>query len=92
MREDAVFDVDGQLVFAGRCWSAYRRVDIGDVVDGVESRLEIVRVDPREWAAPLVNGEPIRYKGLVTFWPVEVCREVQRLADEGRFYEVVKHG
>jgi hypothetical protein len=76
--EDAVFDVDGQLSY----WFAWRRKTIGDVVDGREERLEVVRVDPRRWAAPLVNGTPIRYRGMVTYWPVEVCQTVQYQADD----------
>ena len=42
------------------------------------------RVEPRDWCAPLIGGEPIKHQGLIVYWRKPVCEEYQRVADEWR--------
>ena len=73
---DCVFDIQPWPLL-GEYWLAQKYL-MG--VRGGE-RLTSVQVRPGEWNAPLIGGVPVRHRGMVVYWPVGVCREIQGLYD-----------
>jgi hypothetical protein len=71
---DCVFDIKPWPLL-GEYWLAQHYLSLAD------TRLTSVQVRPGEWVAPLIGGEPIRHKGMVVYWPVGVCREIQGFYD-----------
>lgn len=71
---DCVFDIQPWPLL-GEYWLAQKYLGLSDY------RLTSVQVRPGEWAAPLIGGVPVRHRGMVVYWPVGVCREIQGLYD-----------
>ena len=74
---DCVFDIKPWPLLGEKYWMAQRYV-----ITPAGERLTSIRVLPEGWVAPLIQGAPILHKGMMVYWPVGVCREIQELYDQ----------